>query len=360
MRPVWIAALIIVAVALGIIGARVAHPLPSLDGRPPSSAYEDTADTRLGRSLAPLVAAHPGEAGVYPLANAGDAFAARMLLASNAQRSLDVEYYIWRNDTTGTLLFDALRAAADRGVRVRLLLDDNNTPGLDEMLAALDAHPSIEVRLFNPFVIRTMRWLGFVMDFARLNRRMHNKSFTVDNQATIVGGRNVGDEYFDAAPEGELVFSDLDVILVGAIVQEVSRDFDRYWASGSAYPIDRLVPPVPHAALESVHERAVRLERDAAAAEYVGAVGRSPFVDDLLAGRLAFEWAPAHMLSDDPAKGLGLAAPEEMLPHKLVEAIGRPRAALDLVSPYFVPTAAGVDAFADLAAAGVDVRLHVK
>ena len=138
------------------------------------------------------------------------------------------------------LLFDALRAAADRGVRVRLLLDDNNTRGSTPLLAALDAHPNIEVRLFNPFVIRAPRWIGYVTDFFRLNRRMHNKSFTADNQATIVGGRNIGDEYFGAT--NGVLFADLDVLAVGPVVAEVAKDFDRYWASGSSYPVEGLLP----------------------------------------------------------------------------------------------------------------------
>jgi putative cardiolipin synthase len=156
------------------------------------------------------------------LANSRDAFGARARLAEVAQRTLDVQYYIWEDDMTGTLLFQALHAAADRGVRVRLLLDDNTTQGLHPVLAALDSHPNIEVRLFNPFVIRRPR-IGYLTDFARANRRMQNKSFTVDNQVTIIGGRNIGDEHFGATAEGSL-FVDLDVLAVGPVVPEVSRD----------------------------------------------------------------------------------------------------------------------------------------
>src|SRR4029434_20887 len=157
---------------------------------------------------------------------------------------------------------DAVRAAADRGVRVRLLLDDNNTAGLDPLLAALDAHPNIEVRLFNPFVIRAPRWIGYVTDFFRLNRRMHNKSFTADNQATIVGGRNVGDEYFGAT-EGVL-FADLDVLVIGPVVTEVSEDFDRYWASGSSYPVSVLLPAADSAQIADLPAVVTRGGRDAA------------------------------------------------------------------------------------------------
>ena len=142
----------------------------------------DTGTTRLARVIRPLAQAHPGKSGVVPLADGHDAFAARALLADAAERTLDVQYYIWHKDLSGTLLLGALHRAAERGVRVRLLLDDNNTRGLDVLLAALAAHPNIEVRLFNPFKLRRWRALNFLTDFGRLNRRMHNKSFTADNR----------------------------------------------------------------------------------------------------------------------------------------------------------------------------------
>jgi putative cardiolipin synthase len=329
--------------------------LPSLENRSTSRALLGTDATQLGRAIAPLVDAHPGKSGIYPLPDARDAFAARALLAQAAERSLDAQYYIWHKDMTGTLLFEALRAAADRGVRVRLLLDDNRTSRLDPMLAALDAHPNIEVRLFNPFVIRKPRLIGFMTDFSRANRRMHNKSFTADNQATIIGGRNVGDEYFDAT-EG-FVFLDLDVMAVGPVVKDVSNAFDRYWASGSAYPVDRLLPPADPALIQELASAAALIERDPAAAAYMDALRRSPFVRELMEGRLALEWTTTRMVSDDPAKGLGLAAPEALLPQKLKEIIGEPAAEVKLVSAYFVPAAAGTAAFAALAEGGVNVTV---
>ncbi len=311
--------------------------LPLLENRSVSTALVDTDTTRLGRAISSAVAAHPGQSGLYPLPDSRDAFAARMLLARAAERSLDVQYYIWRKDRSGTLLFEALHAAAERGVRVRLLLDDNNTAGLDPTLAALDAHPNIEVRLFNPFVIRKPRLIGYLTDFSRLNRRMHNKSFTADNQATIIGGRNVGDEYFDAA-EGT-VFVDLDVMAVGPIVEDVSNDFDRYWASGSSYPVGLLLPPADPARLEQLASQASLVERDPAAAAYMAAIRQLPFVRELTEGRLALEWAPARMVSDDPAKALGRAESDELLPHQMNEIIGEPATDVELVSAYFVPTA---------------------
>jgi putative cardiolipin synthase len=329
--------------------------LPSLENRSTSMTLLDTGATTLGKAISPLVAAHSGKSGVYTLPDARDAFAARVLLARAAERSLDVQYYIWHKDMSGTLLFEALHDAASRGVRVRLLLDDNNTSGLDTTLAALDAHPNIEVRLFNPFVIRKPRAIGYVTDFPRLNRRMHNKSFTADNQATIIGGRNVGDEYFDAT-EG-VVFVDLDVMAVGPVVNDVSKDFDRYWASGSSYPVDRLLPPADPAQIEELKSAASLIERDPAAAAYMNALRNSPFVRELVEGRLALEWAATRMVSDDPAKGLGLDATEAFLPHKLKEIIGEPASEVELVSAYFVPTAAGVDSFVAMAERGVTIRV---
>jgi len=289
------------------------------------------------------------------LPDAREAFAARALLAEAAERSLDVQYYIWRNDLTGTLLFDCLREAADRGVRVRLLLDDNNTSRLDATLAALDSHPNIEVRLFNPFVLRKARALGYATDFSRLNRRMHNKSFTADNQATIVGGRNVGDEYFGATHG--VLFADLDVLALGPVVSEVSAAFDRYWASASSYPVERLLPPAPPARIEEVAAEARRIESSPEAASYVGALRETSLVADLARGTLEFDWAAARIVCDDPIKGLGRAEPESLVYHQFKEVFGEPGSGVDLVSPYFVPTAAGVEWFAELARRGVEVRI---
>src|SRR5262252_2069602 len=192
--------------------------LPKDVERTPSTALTDTTDTRLAHGLAAGVAANPGKTGVYPLPQGRDAFAARLLLVRAAQRSLDLQYYIWHPDTSGSLLSKELWDAAERGVRVRLLLDDANTKGLDEVIAVLDAHPNIEVRLFNPFANRGMRIADFLADFSRVNRRMHNKAFIADNQVAIVGGRNVGDEYFGA--ETAVVFADLDALAAGAVVPQ--------------------------------------------------------------------------------------------------------------------------------------------
>ena len=239
----------IARVALALLASFVAGcaSLPPLEGRVESHAIAPSAGTRLGQAIARDAAAHPGRSGIHPLYAPLDAFAARIFLAHAAERTLDVQYYLWHDDETGTLLLEAMWRAADRGVRVRLLVDDIDTAGQDARLAAFDAHPNVEVRLYNPFPNRRWRALDFAGDFARVNRRMHNKSFTADGQVAIVGGRNVGNEYYGAGDAVE--FADLDVVAVGPVVREVSAAFDLYWNSASAYPLASLVPAAPPDAL---------------------------------------------------------------------------------------------------------------
>ena len=331
--------------------------LPSLEGRTRSSALDISAAraTALGQAIAPQADAHPGKSGIWPLPRARDAFAIRALLAQAAQRTLDVQYYIWHGDLTGTLLLEALHNAADRGVRVRLLLDDNGTSGLDAELMALESHPNIEVRLFNPFMTRSPKWLGYITDFSRANRRMHNKSFTADNQATIIGGRNIGDEYFGAA-EGVL-FEDLDVLAVGPVVNDVSTDFDRYWASESAYPVGLVLPAVSPAQIDALSAKAADVERDSKAQAYLGALREMTSIQTLLRGELDLEWTTTRMVSDDPAKGLKAIGKRGLLIYQLGDILGAPTRDVELVSPYFVPMAAGVDMFSELVARGVKVRV---
>ncbi|MBM0105440.1 phospholipase D family protein [Steroidobacter sp. S1-65] len=322
--------------------------------RPPSP-LPDFSATRLLQSVSPRVRLHPGKSGIVELRDGRDAFAARALLADAAERTLDIQYYIWRNDMSGILLFDALRRAADRGVRVRLLLDDNNTAGLDPLLSALNAHPKIEVRLFNPFGLRRWRVLNYFTDFARLNRRMHNKTFTADNQVTIVGGRNIGDEYFDA--HQDFAFVDLDVLAIGPVVEDVSKDFERYWHSASSYPAESILPNVDTAAIREISAAAEAVVASPASQTYMRALETSRFVHDLLAGTLGYRWAVTHMVSDDPAKGLGRRGPRGTLLQRLEEVLGTPRHELQLISPYLVPTAEGAKMLASLAQRGVKITI---
>jgi len=333
-----------------------ATALPSLEGRAITQALEDTADTRLGRAVQADVVAHPGKTGIHPLLNPRDAFAARVLLAASAEKSIDAQYYIWHGDAVGVLMFEALWQAAERGVRVRLLLDDNNTVGLDPTIAALDAHRNIEVRLYNPFVQRASRLVGYLTDFARLNRRMHNKSFTVDNQITVVGGRNIGDEYFGAG--SGVVFADLDVAAVGPAVRDVSQQFDLYWNSASAYPAEAFVAPAGTDAAARLTALFGATRAGKASVEYIEAVRATPIVHDILARRLAFEWATARLVHDDPAKTLDAEGRVDLLLFpELVRTLGRPEKSLDLISPYFVPGDDGTAALVALAGRGVGVRV---
>ncbi|WP_416361314.1 phospholipase D family protein [Marinobacter sp.] len=331
--------------------------LPPLSDRPESQAIpaQQTANTRLGSAIAPKAAKHPDDSGIVFLPNAYDAFAARALLAEGADASLDVQYYIWQADITGIMLLDVLYRAAERGVRVRLLLDDNGISGLDETLAALDTHPNIEVRLFNPFVVRSPKWIGYLTSFSRLNHRMHNKSFTADNQAAIIGGRNIADEYFGAG-SGAL-FADLDVLAIGPVVNELSRDFDRYWTSASAYPASAILPEPGEEDLAKVVETARECSASTEASQYVCAVAESEFLKNLLAGDLEFVWSPVSMVSDDPAKVLGEKSETGLMSRQLAQAMGNPEHSITLVSPYFIPTKAGVEMFQKLERQGVQVRV---
>lgn len=334
--------------------------LPPLPPRADESHATGTQATALGRAVR---ASDPGDgrSGVRALDDPLEAFAARVLLVRSAERSLDIQYYIWRDDTTGRWLLDEIAQAAQRGVRVRLLLDDNGIGGLDEPLARLDAHPAVEVRLFNPFVNRHFKPLGYLTEFSRLNRRMHNKSLTADVQATIVGGRNIGDVYFGA--DASLDFADLDVLAAGPIAVEVAGAFDAYWNSALAYPIALLLPeqaagaaageatPVSHPT------RRVTAPAEHAQGAYAQALRATPLAVDLAAGRLGLQWVPVRLVVDPPAKAAGTSAPSELLVAQLDHALGRARREVDLVSPYFVPGKAGTEALTRYPGQGLRLRI---
>lgn len=314
-----------------------------------SACLDDTHRTMLGLALAGEAASHPGLSGLYPLADGHDAFAARVMLADAAERSIDVQYYIWRDDTSGRLLLHHLRQASERGVRVRLLLDDNNTKGLEGVLTCLHAPPAMEVRLFNPLWYRHLRVIDYLFDFRRVNRRMHNKSFTVDNQVTVVGGRNVGNEYFGAG-EG-VMFADLDMLAVGPVVNDVSRDFDRYWNSASAFPLDYVLPKVPSCELNP------EAPSDPLTQVYLKALAQSDLVQKLERGTLPLQWAKTFLVSDDPAKVLGNVEPSRTMMGQLREVLDAAQSQLTLVSPYFVPTVTGAHALAKWVSQGVAVSV---
>jgi putative cardiolipin synthase len=330
--------------------------LPPQTDRQATQALTDTSDTTLGRALADRVAANPGKNGVYGLNDPHDAFAARALLCKAAQRSIDTQYYIWAGDQTGQLMFGALWQAAQRGVRVRLLLDDSGTRDLDTTLAVLDADPNIEVRLYNPFPSRGAKNLSFVTDFSRVNRRMHNKSLTADNQASVIGGRNIGNEYFQLGHG--LVFADADVLAVGPIVPEISDTFDLYWNSPSAYPAARLIDAPTAQAREQVLKGFEAAKTDAAAAEYLEVLRTTPLLEELEQHKLVFEWTNVKLVADDPAKTLDESGRTDLLLYPdLIKSLGTPQRSLDILSPYFVPSKRGEDMLIGFLHSGVDVRI---
>jgi len=342
---------ILIAIAIGVL--RLLNPLPDLEGRSNSTRIPVSSETTLGNALMTASKAHPGQSGIWPLADGREAYAARILLARNAEQSIDMQYYIWQTDTTGWILLDEMRKAAERGVRVRLLLDDNGVPGLDPELAALNAMPNVEVRLFNPFTLRDPKLLSYVFDFPRLNRRMHNKAMIVDGAATVLGGRNIGDIYFDYGTG--VHYFDADVLAAGPVVGEVSENFDAYWASRSAYPAELILPEAP-GGLDSLMAHAESARSGAEAAQYDDAIANTALVQEIEAGTLALEWAEVDFFSDDPSKGLGEATEDQLLLTRILE-IADPQSSFDLVSAYFIPGDAGTELLTGFAEAGVETRV---
>ena len=343
-----------VITGLALVALRLTHPLPDLPRGEASVAIPASAETALGAGLMPLIADHDGQSGVVPLADGRDALAARILLARAAQETIDVQYYIWQADTTGWLLLEELRAAAERGVRVRMLLDDNGIPGLDNVLADLDALDNVEIRIFNPFTMRNPKILSYAFDFPRLNRRMHNKSMTVDGVATVIGGRNIGDIYF-AYGAGTAYF-DFDVLAVGPAAADVSANFDAYWTSGSSYAAADILPPSEDGLAELA--AAVAIAQDSArGSDYAASIADAPVLSRVLAGEDVMEWTTVTLISDDPAKGLGAAPNDALLVGQLPAILAEPAESLDLVSAYLIPGDAGTALIETYLAAGIRIRL---
>ncbi|AXC50844.1 phospholipase D family protein [Paracoccus suum] len=346
------------AVALGLAALGVARKVyqpPSLAGRPASGSLPVSRDTALGRATLDFIEPDPGLSGVAPLLDGRAAFAARVALIRAAEQSLDIQYYIWQRDVTGLMLIAELQDAADRGVRIRLLLDDHGSPALDADLAALDAHPMIEVRLFNPFIMRRLRMASFLFDFSRLNRRMHNKSLTADGAATIVGGRNIGDIYF-AFGDGTH-YIDTDVFAVGQIAAEVADDFDRYWDSCSAHPAARILARPGRDSWKALGTATKAACATPHYQNYVRDLDLMSPVGAFLARAADLERSNVALVSDHPAKGLGRARRNQLLFHRLIRRIGQPLHSLDLISAYFVPGRGFSRALRTLAGRGRRVRV---
>ncbi|KVF62732.1 phospholipase [Burkholderia cepacia] len=317
-------------VLLSLVAACATHPPATTLDRPVSHALPPDTATPLRDALAAPEAAHPGQSGFRLLADGAQALQMRIALARAATKTLDMQYYIATEDTTGKLLLAAALYAADRGVRVRMLVDDLNFRDIDRVMAALNTHPNIEIRVFNPFgasqgmVERTANFFTRIDSFTR---RMHNKAMIADNQIAIVGGRNLGDEYFSASPT--LQFRDLDVLAAGPVTNDVSASFDTYWSSASSYPLRVL----NHQSFDPKELDAMRDE-------------------------LGLVWAPAEFKVDAPDK---VAQPTDAYVsppmQRLVELTRGAQREFLAFSPYFVPHDAGVKILGDTTARGVRVAI---
>ena len=327
--------------------------------RQPSAALAPQADAPLVIEAKRLAAEHPDDSGLRLLTNPIDALISRIALADRAKHSIDLQYYIYHGDATGKLLAQHLIMAADRGVRVRVLLDDLHEVGHDPVLRALDAHPQIEIRLFNPFHERSGGAWGmgkqFAGDFSRLNRRMHNKAFIVDGAGAVVGGRNIGDEYFDAS--GSVNFRDLDVLLIGPVVAEVAAVFDQYWNSDPSWPI------------EAFRARSATADMDAlrrSLADNEAAMRDTPFgkalTEEALAVRTAravggWSFGVARFLADSPDKVTPDVDGELHLSPQVRAWLDGASERILLISPYFIPRDRGVAYLEHKRAAGIEVSL---
>jgi putative cardiolipin synthase len=279
---------------------------------------------------------------------------ARYAFAALAEKTIDAQYYLWEEDTTGRILFSALMKAASRGVRVRLLLDDLNTVGKDYALAILTAHPNIQVRLYNPFIERSFRGWDALFNFVRINHRMHNKAFIVDNVVAIVGGRNIGDNYF--AVDEQSNFRDLDLFAGGPIVHDVSESFDAFWNSAWALPVQAFVNGQP--TLEQFHKLAAAL--DTTAVDYknlpfpleTDPEALTAFAKNVPARLI---WGEATVLADRPDKPS--TAESEVLAGLRQKFGGTMNRELLLEVAYFVPGNRGVKSLCALTARGVRIRV---
>lgn len=331
--------------------------LPARQGITASYHMTDTGQTALGKLSQQLKqAAPPQQTGYQLLYDPVDAISARLLLINSAQQSLDLQYYIWQNDNVGALMCRALLQAADRGVKVRLLLDDNNTKGMDAILLALAQHPNIEVRLFNPFVHRNIRSIDYVFDFKRSNHRMHNKVFVADSQFAIIGGRNISNQYFDAGESFQ--FSDIDVLLTGQIVPEVNQSFDDYWNYQAAYPVQRMVNARNHRlTLDSLRlQLEAHVKKDKVRQYLAQAKAEQPF-ETWLQSEPPFLWVSSQLVQDAPQKIDKDADPTQHLAFQLQHALGRPQQQVDLVSAYFVVDDKARNKLAELSQQGVKIRI---
>lgn len=329
---------------------------------PKTRTYEKTVSaslpansrTALSRAANRLGDPKDGRSGIKLISDGEEALVSRLLLAAAAERTIDAQYYLLHDDPTGHMFAASLLQAADRGVRVRLLLDDMDTSSYDAMTAALDNHKNIEIRLFNPFWREQSLLIAGLADFKRINRRMHNKSMTADNVFTIVGGRNIGAEYFLA--RREMNYADLDVLAAGPVVREVSQSFDSYWNSEFAVPARVVVGEPQEFDLSDARNRLNELVEEAKQTQYGSALRKSA-QENFANGALSFDWLPAKLYADPPSKAAGLENSGPVLASQLLPYFENASSEVSIVSAYFVPRNKGVKWLTELENRGVDVKV---
>ncbi|MDN3454060.1 MULTISPECIES: phospholipase D family protein [unclassified Psychrobacter] len=341
------------------LSARV-NALYSTDQNQQGEAIK-TSNTDLVAAISAQNDIHPDLSGYHPIVTGANAFAARSILTDMATRNIDAQYYIWHNDQAGQLLLKDLWEAAERGVIVRLLLDDfNNSAKFDQHLLRFASHPNIAVRIINPLMHRKFPTLNYVTGLPRINRRMHNKSMTFDKQITIIGGRNIGNEYLSNDQNSQ--FADLDVLLIGRVVADIDNSFDSYWSSPLSFDIETLakfdndVTPDFLKALDKLGLDEQNNEGSSLTV-YKAAIEDSTIDSDLINKRVPFRWTDMQFLSDDVGKLTKTVPADTNLVHQLRNLLGSPTKKLTIISSYFVPTKDGVETLVKLAEAGVDIKI---
>ncbi|MEZ2691346.1 phospholipase D family protein [Psychrobacter faecalis] len=304
---------------------------------------------------------HPDLSGYHPIVTGANAFASRSILTSMATRNIDAQYYIWHDDQAGQLMLKDLWDAAERGVIVRLLLDDfNNSAKFDQHLLRFASHPNIAVRITNPLMYRKFQTLNFVTGLPRINRRMHNKSMTFDKQITIIGGRNIGDEYLSNDKNSQ--FADLDVLLIGKVVADIDNSFASYWSAPISFDIQTLAT-LDKGETTDFLEGLDKLRADeknnskSSLDVYKTAIEDSSIDSDLINKRVPFRWTDMQFLSDDVGKLTKTVPADTNLVHQLRTLLGSPTKRLTIISSYFVPTKDGVNTLVELAEAGIDIKI---
>ena len=319
-----------------------------------SMAFKGYEETVIGRKIKGMEMAHPDESGFTIIPNSVPAYTSRIMLTELAEKSLDLQYYIWEADATGRIFADRLIRAADRGVRVRLLVDDMNLSGSDATIASLDAHPQIEIRIFNPFSHRTSRYLDFLTNMKRINHRMHNKIMVMDNTLAIVGGRNIGNHYFGVDTHAN--FRDLDIAAAGPVVREVSGTFDRFWNSDWSVPIETLVDrPYTQADLQ----KAINVMRQNIAEDDYpypldeDVAGLKSELETIIGGLI---WAPGRIIWDDPVTFDGQLG-DDTIDRKFYEKLATIKEEILVESAYFVTRERGLEMAKKLHDRGVKIRI---